>query len=144
MPNQDPRIERLPWDLSPAGIQGMLLSIRKNFEALAKFFESNGQLNGFKHVEFNVQANESELKIAHGLGSVPKDVLVTRLLAPSGAKLKLHHNLFDTESIVVSGTGWATDVPMRVRAFVGTYGGREATSESLDPTAVLQEIKAIL
>ena len=141
---KDPSLERISWDLSVKGVQEMLLVARRNFESLGRYFDSNGQLNGFKHVEFNVQAGESQLKIKHGLGFVPKDFILTRLLAPSGAKLTLHHKLFDQDNIVVSGTGWSSTVPMRVRALVGTFQGREASSESLDETAITQEIKAIL
>ena len=141
MPNQisDPRIERLNYDTSEKNVANALTVIRKNFESLANYFDKNGQFDGFTHLEFTVPNGATQVKIKHGLGFVPKDILITRIIAPSGVKLTLHHDLFDSESICVS--AGAGDI--KVRLLVGTYKNSSTSPESLEAGSN-QEVKAIL
>lgn len=94
--------------------------IRKNFDDLNKYFDENGQLDGFKHLEFSFTRNEANVKISHGLGVAPKDIIVTRLLAPSGAKITWNFGKFTASELDVTITGLSSG-EMKVRAFVGTY-----------------------
>ena len=130
---EDYRIEQLPLDGDPRS--------RANFEALRRFFETEGQLQGFVLVEFTLQPGESHVKIKHSLGYVPKDVILTRLLATSGAKLTLHHAEFDSENLVASYSNTATTTA-RVRMFVGTYRNSSGDPESFSGIRSDQEFTA--
>lgn len=132
------KIERLPYDGKNESTPALLNAIRKNFEQLSRYYDTDGQLDGFKHLEFLVPSGASQVKIKHGLGFVPKDVIITRLLATSGVKLTLHHDMFDTENLVVSATG-----DVRVRMFLGTYKNSGAALEDFE-SAGTQEFKAVL
>lgn len=129
----DYRIEQLPPGEDPRA--------SKNFEALRRFFEQEGQLQGFAHMEFTLQPGDSHVKIKHGLGYVPKDVILTRLLATSGAQLTLHHAEFDTDNLVASYSSSAT-TEARVRLFVGTYRNSTGNPESFSGIRSDQEFSA--
>jgi len=97
---------------------------RANFERLQEYLIAESQLNGFVHMQFNVSSSTSNLKVRHGLGYIPKDVIKTRITG-SGT-LTLNYALFDTEFIDVS-----TDGPVLFRGFVGTYT-KDRSQESLE------------
>lgn len=109
------------------------LVIRKNFQSLVDYFDLNGQLDGFKHLEFEVTSNQTNLKINHGLGLVPKDVLVTRLICPSAAQLDLNFGQFSTDSIDITVSGLAAGETLKCRMFVGSYKGSQ-TNVTLNET----------
>jgi hypothetical protein len=115
--------------------------VRKNFESLDQYHRDQGQLDGFVHMEFTLQPGDSHVKIKHGLGFVPKDVILTRLLATSGAKLTLHHAEFDTDYLVASYSDTAT-TEARVRMFVGAYRNSSASPESFSGIRSDQEFSA--
>lgn len=142
MPNplKSLRLERLSYDSTVNNIGNAMNILRKNIEALQNYFDSNGQLDGFVHLDFTVPSGSTEVKIKHGLGYVPKDILITRIIAPSGVKLTLHHDKFDTDNLVVSATGTGD---VKVRMLAGTYKNSSAAAETLDAGSN-QEVKAIL
>lgn len=100
--------------------------LRRNFQSLRDYFDKNGQLDGFVHIEFEVTENQTNFKIKHGLGLVPKDVIVTRLISPSSAaKLVLNHGKFSDTEIDVTVSGLTSGESMKCRMFVGSYKGSQ-------------------
>lgn len=94
--------------------------LRANFESLTRYFDSNGQFDGFRCVEFEVTQNVANGKISHKLGFIPKDVIITSLIAPSGAKLVLNHGLFSTSEIDITVSGLTAGQTLKCRLFLGT------------------------
>jgi len=131
-----PNLDKLPLPDSN-DLAGALFLIRKNFVNLVSYFRDNSQLERFVHLKFVITSGSDRVKIKHGLGIIPRDILITRLLAPSGAKLTLHHGEFTTTDIVVS----ATSGDINVRMFVGTFNGDSAQDTLGDDTD--QEFKAV-
>jgi hypothetical protein len=138
-----PRIERLPGKAFQTDPTELLEVVRKNFDELARYFEANGQFNGFTALSFDLALGSTREKINHGLGFVPRDVVLTRLLAPSGTLLRLHHSEFTDQHLVVSMTGSGT-TPAQVRLLVGTFNRGEEGVDMFTPGQILQEFKAIL
>lgn len=136
MVDLSPDFEALPLDQDP-----FLARVRKNFEELTRYYQEQAQFDGFAHLEFALQPGDSHVKIKHGLGYVPKDVILTRLLATSGAKLTLHHAEFDTEYLVASYSNTAT-TQAKVRMFVGTYRNSSGDPESFSGIRSDQEFTA--
>lgn len=99
------------------------LVIRRNFQELRDYFDKNGQLDDFKLVEFEVTQNQNNLKINHGLSTIPKDVFATRVIAPSAAGLILNHGKFSSEAIDITVTGLSSGETLKARLFVGTFKG---------------------
>lgn len=89
---------------------------RDNFKKLQDFFNTSTGLDLFQPVEFQVNQSLTEYKIKHGLGFVPRDVLVTQLIAGSGVKLTVHHGLSTKDELVVSSSG-----PLKARLLVGSF-----------------------
>lgn len=88
--------------------------VRANFKALVDYFRSNAQLAGFKHIEVVVSDMVSNLKVAHKLNYIPKDVLITSFVGPG--VLTLNYDRFDSQFMDLSATGACS-----FRAFIGTY-----------------------
>ncbi len=102
----------------------------ENFRRLQRYFDGFTPLEGFTCLSFELPAGASQVKIKHGLTYVPKDVILSRLIAQSGVKLTVHHGLFDRDNIVVSASG-----ALKARILVGTYqpqSGDDATVESTE------------
>lgn len=140
---QTPKLETLPLVSEGTDTNAVFASIRRNFEELTRYFDANGQLNGFRALDFEVKLGADREKIAHSLGSIPRDVILLRLLAPTGTKLTFHHSLFTAADIVVSMTGSGTN-PAKVRVLVGTAHTGEDSGEEFFSGAVEQQFKAIL
>lgn len=136
--NRFPRLERLPENLNT---EDALRILRRNFEQLVQFFDQNSQLTGFVPISFELTQGATQVKIAHGLGFIPRDILVTRVLAPTGVKLTIHHSLSTTSDLVVSVSGTGT-VNLKARMFVGTFNRTEG-SEVFEASASTQEVKAL-
>lgn len=106
-----------------AGVLGKLV---ENFRRLQNYFDTASQVEGTVLLAFSLPLGGGQVKIPHGLGNVPKDVILTRLLAPSGAKLIVHHGLFDSTNIVVSATGTGSD--LKARLLVGTFTSSDSAA----------------
>jgi len=100
--------------------------VQKNFKLLQEYHDAQGQLDGFKFLEFSLTDATNSKKIPHGLGFVPRDIVRTRLTGQG--KLTFHYSEFTREHIVVSSTGAA-----RFRGFAGTYA-KEQTPETVTST----------
>lgn len=131
MPNANTSIEPL---LSVKEITDPVL--RDNFQALVNYFRDQNQLYNFGHLEILPTANETNIRIRHGLSYTPKDVIITRVVGLG--TLTFNYSLFDSEYIDVTATGINANDPLRVRCFIGTYHGDESTS----PESGTQQVKA--
>ena len=89
--------------------------MRKNFEEIRKYFQEQDQLLDFAFFEQVFAQAQSGVKIAHGLGVVPLDILVTYITGTGQVTFK--HGQFDSKHIVLDVSG-----PCRVRFFAGTCG----------------------
>lgn len=89
--------------------------IRKNFELLSDYFSKNNQLLGFKFFEQVFDKAVTNFRLSHGLGFVPKDVIITKLV-PQDTLVLLNEGLFDASTIDISVSG-----PCTIRFFVGAY-----------------------
>lgn len=103
------------------------LVLRRNFQELRNYFDQNGQLDGFVLLEFEVTQNQTNLKINHGLGLIPKDVFPTRVIAPSAAGLILNFGKFTVDAIDITVTGLAAGESLKARLFAGTFKGTNST-----------------
>jgi hypothetical protein len=82
--------------------------------------ESKGlSLTQFRHFTQTFTQNGANIKIPHGLGFTPKDVLQTSLIG-SGT-LSWNYSLFDQTNLDVTITGATETDPVIVRAFIGTH-----------------------
>jgi hypothetical protein len=68
----------------------------------------------FKFIEMNILKAETNYKVRHGLGFLPKDVIVTYKSGSGTYDIK--YDLFTADHIVLSTTG-----PVSLRMFVGRY-----------------------
>ena len=90
------------------------LYVRKNFQNLVSYFASQNQLTGFKFFELSISAAVVGATLAHGLGYIPKDVVISQITG-SGT-VQFLYGSFTSANVVYTATG-----PCRVRFFVGTY-----------------------
>jgi hypothetical protein len=88
--------------------------IRENFRRLKNLSRKNPFLAGqFNFVTITVDAAVTNLKVAHSLGSVPMDVILT-----NGAPVTFNFSKFSDTHLDITTTG-----PCTIRAFVGTAQG---------------------
>lgn len=87
---------------------------RGNFQSLAKYFQDNNQLLGFKFFEVSLTSATSNALFAHNLGYIPQDAIVTQ--CTGAGVVTLNYGAFDKTNISLSTTG-----ACRVRLLVGTY-----------------------
>lgn len=88
--------------------------LRRNFQNLTDFFGSQNQLLNFKFFELVFTAATKNYTAAHGLGTAPKDVIVTAVVG-AGA-VTFNHGLADNTNMNLTVTG-----ACRIRFFIGTY-----------------------
>jgi hypothetical protein len=87
---------------------------RTNFQALSSYFAANNQLLGFQFFEIVLTAATTNYAIAHNLGYVPQDIVVTHC---SGAGVvTLNWGAFTSKQMSITTTG-----ACRLRLFVGSY-----------------------
>lgn len=109
--------------------------IQRNFEAAQTLANVQSVMDNFTALAFQVTKNEANVKIAHNLGFVPKDVIITRLLAPSTAKLYVNHGLSDSDNLNITVSGLADGELLDCRLLVGTFSLGDPTPESLSQSA---------
>lgn len=92
------------------------LYIRTNFQRLVSYFSAQNQLTNFNFFElvFTDPPPLGEQFLAHGLGYVPKDILVTHITG--AGKVEFKYANFTNKLVSYTVTG-----PCRIRFFVGTY-----------------------
>lgn len=92
----------------------------ENFKILQEFMDAATlTVERFRPIELFLKSNTERLKIAHGLGFVPLDIITTRLIAPSGAKLIYLYSEFTSTEIVISVTGLVGT--LNARMLVGSF-----------------------
>lgn len=97
--------------------------VQENFIAILKYLRANTNLVGFRHLEITLTTATIgvETSYPHGLGYVPKDVLVTSTRGPS--LISFNYAAFDQDNLyftVVAGQPTDAD-PAILRAYVGTH-----------------------
>lgn len=130
----DLEVPTLPAVAGPqrdAALQDALNRVTSNFRLIQQGDEAAAQLSGFAAVSFTLTQSGVQLKISHGLGFVPRDVLLTRLLAPSGAKLIVYPGLFDKDSIVVAASGLGSST-LKARLLVGSMENQIGSDFTID------------
>jgi hypothetical protein len=88
--------------------------VRENFRRLRDLLVANLVLEGFTHIDQNIEQAVANFKISHGLGLVPLDVIQTHLTGTG--TVTWNYDLFDRNYLDLTTTG-----PIRIRAFVGTF-----------------------
>lgn len=90
------------------------LVIRKNFQNLADYFQSQNQLLGFQFYELVFSAATTNQAFNHTLATIPQDVIVMKCTGPG--LVTFNHGNFTNAQFFVTTTG-----ACRVRILVGTY-----------------------
>lgn len=90
------------------------LYVKENFQSLASYFAANNQFFGFKFIEVVTTSAKANVPVAHNLGYIPQDVVITHC-SGSGV-VTINWGSFTSSQIFISTTG-----PCRVRLFVGSY-----------------------
>ena len=115
----------------------------ENFKILQEFMDSASlTAERFRVLEVFLTGNVAQLKIPHGLGAIPLDVIVSRLVAPSGAKLTLLYSEFTKDDIVVTVTG-LTGI-FNARLLVGSFPKVQTTNSQSRGNNETQELKSKL
>lgn len=91
-------------------------TIRRNFQVLLAYFQAQGQLDGFGFLEQVFTQAQANVRIAHTLGVIPTDVLLTQLTG--AGSVTFNFGLFDAQFLDITVTG-----ACRVRFFFGVQGG---------------------
>ena len=94
--------------------------VRKNFENLVNYFQANNQLVGFRFFSQTFSAAVKNFKIAHGLGFIPQDLIITS--ATGSGTVQFNRGLWDKNNLDLTTTG-----ACRIRFFIGTYWNNVAT-----------------
>lgn len=112
--------------------------VRDNFRKIAEFL-NNRMVGGrsFQAVELYVTANQAGIKINHSLGGIPKDAIITMLIAPSGARLVIDYAEFTSSQVSFDVTGLASGEKLHARLLIGTFQDVVTVGEAFeeeDPT----------
>ncbi len=99
-------------NLTPERVKDV--DVRSNLDELRKYFDEENQLLGFKFVGFSTKGAVTNLKIAHGLGAMPRDLL--RLQVIGDGEVTFNRARFTSDYLDIS----TTDA-VRVRLLVGAY-----------------------
>lgn len=97
-------------------------AVRDNFQKAQDFVNNQPFGPGrWQACEIYVTANTTTGKIEHKLGGIPLDAFITRLIAPSAARLKLRFADFTRTEIVFDVTGLAAGETLSARFLVGSF-----------------------
>lgn len=117
--------------------------IQENFKILQEFMEASAlTAESFRVLEVFLTGNVAQVKIPHRLGFVPLDVIVSRLVAPSGAKLTLLYSEFTPTDIVLTVTGLSG--VLNARLLVGKFPSVQTTNSQARGNNETQELKSKL
>ena len=91
--------------------------VRDTFRRVSDFINGQDLLKcDFKFRTYTFDAAVTNLRIPHGLGTIPRDVIVTSVT--NDETVTFHYSDFDASEIEVTATGACV-----VRYFIGTYVG---------------------
>lgn len=89
-------------------------NLKEILRRISNFHEEQNQLQDFIHLEIETTDAQSNLKVRHNLGFIPKDLIRTKLVG--SGDITFNHNEFDKDYLDITTTG-----DVRWRGFVGTY-----------------------
>ncbi len=112
--------ERNRLDLRIEKVQDPLL--RELFRDMHARFQRESELAQTRHISFVTTKAVSNMKVAHGLGVIPRDLI--RASVTGSGVVTFNRSRFDEKTIDVSTTG-----PMRVRLYVGSAATRADLEE---------------
>lgn len=111
---------------------------RNNFQKLVDYFTKQNQLLNFQFLDLEFTAAETQRRVLHGLGVIPRDFV--RLEISGDGKLTLHRDQFTKDFLFISASG-----PVRVRFLCGLYwkapSGNPALSNEEWQAKILTEIQ---
>jgi hypothetical protein len=96
---------------------------RQNFQVLQNYFFNNNQMVGFKFFSLSFPNAIANYKLAHNLGFIPKDIIVSSTIG--AGSVQFNNGLFDKNNMDISVTG-----ACRIRFFAGTYWNDNSTFAS--------------
>jgi hypothetical protein len=99
--------------------------IRNNFENLIAYFREQNQLLDFVFFEQIFTEAQTDVKVAHGLRYIPRDILVSHISGSGNVTFK--YGEFDETYIVLDVSG-----ACRIRFFTGTYTKQQTVAEFKD------------
>lgn len=95
--------------------------IRNNFQNLADYFFKQNQLLNFKFVELVFTQATANFLYPHGLGYVPQDIIVTKIVG--AGIVQFNHGLFDNVNVNITVTG-----ACRIRFYLGSYWNYQSSA----------------
>ncbi len=95
--------------------------VRDNLTKIQDFLNNlQNSAKSFQLLTISATANVTAAKLAHNLGVIPNDAILTRLIAPSAAKLTLKFASFSKEEIVYDLTGMADGDSLTANYLLGS------------------------
>ncbi len=112
--------------------------VRDNFRKIMEFLNSQA-VGGksFQACELFVTGNATGIKILHKQGGIPKDCIISMLIAPSAARLVIDYANFTNEEASFDVSGLAAGETLHARLLLGTLQEVVTVGESFaeeDPT----------
>lgn len=97
--------------------------LRENFRKTKDFIDVQPILNGdFRFIEIVITGNKTNLKYAHNLSFVPKDVIQTSVVFSAGAgALVWNYSKFDATFLDLTTSGMGATDTCTVRALIGRF-----------------------
>ena len=126
-------------DLNLHGVQDPV--VRDNFRKIQDFLNNLPVADNFQACEVFVTGNVSGATMKHKLGGVPKDVIISQLIAPSAAKLKFTFSAFTKDAVAFDVTGLSSGETLYARFLVGTFPNLVTVGEAVHVDTEVQEIR---
>lgn len=89
-------------------------NLKEILRRLVGYFEDQNQLLDFRHFIITTDSAQTNLKVRHGLGFIPKDILKTK--KTGSGNITFNYALFDENNLDVTTSG-----SVKWRGFIGTY-----------------------
>jgi hypothetical protein len=107
-------------DLNLSGIEHQ--GIRDNFQLLQDFLSSaQTGPQQLQVIELFVTGTQAGIRIGHKLGAIPLDVIVSRLVAPSAARLIPKYAEFTKDAVVFDTSGLDTSQTLSARLIIAAF-----------------------
>lgn len=118
-------------------------AIQDNFQKIQDYFNSLPvNQTAFQACEVFVTGNVTGAKINHKLGGVPLDALISRLIAPSAARLKLRFADFTKSEVVFDVTGLSAGETLSARLLIGTFPDVVTVGDVVRASSEVQEFRS--
>lgn len=117
--------------------------VRENFQKIQDFLNNfQTSPNQIQAVEIYVTGNATGIKIGHKLGGIPLDVIPTRIVAPSAARLKPKFSEFTKDAVVFDVTGLGAGETLSARLLVGTFPNVVSVGDVVRGDAETQQFRS--